>query len=320
MRHLNTLFGLALAAWLAAPAPAPAKDELTLRVNDAIGEPGGLVAVVLRTYASRPLGQGQVCFLARGRSAARSLPGPFAELEKAKVFSKKGDGLSAVTLEQSADGQVFVLQFSSETATINRQDGPLAVLYFRLRQDLEPRQRFQVEIDLGNTILFDPQGNVVPVEPRAGELRVRRPSDPYLAEAEGDEVRPGETAELGVETFEPVAMGAGQVGFRFDPNVAAGRARVKMKRRHGQRKFQVDRSTPGLVLVTFQSRRGNWNLLPGEIISIKLPTSPGVPAGTRSRVSLDRSLTFFEDPEGDLLPFELEDNELDFESGRDDDD
>jgi hypothetical protein len=308
----RTALSALLAVALLAPA-ASAKDVLTLRVNDAIGEPGGRVAVVIRTYAPRPVGQGQICFTARSRGGG-SAAGPFAELEEWKVFSRRGDELAIASIEPSADGQTIVVEFSSDSATINRKDGPLAVLFFRLRDDVRPRQRFNIAIDIGNTVLFDQRGDLIRLEPRAGELQVRRPAEAFKAQAEDDKIVPGEVAELGMETYEPVAMAAGRIGLRFDPEAVAGRIKVKMRKQHGKRKFKADRSEPGLVLVDFTSRSGTLNTVPGEILSVEFRTPGSARVGSRSRVWIDPSLTFFEDPEGDLLPFRFEAGQLEFEA------
>ncbi len=307
----------ALAALLAgavlSSAPAPARDTLRLRVNDAIAEPGGLAAVVIRTYASRPIGQGQICFTARRASGGGTAePGPFASLEGYEVFASRDDALSIASIETSADGQTIVVEFSSDSATINKKDGPLAVVFFRLRDSVSPGERFRIRVDPGNTVIFGSDGSMVPLEPRAGTLKVRRPGAAYEIEADDDKIEPGERAELGVETYEPFRISEGQVGFRFDPEISAGRAKVKMNKRHGKRRFRVDRSTPGLLLVSFRSKRADLNRVPGQIISIKIPTPASVPVGTRSPIALDPGLTFLFGAEGESLPLELENGTLVF--------
>lgn len=318
---LGTLFGLG------ASAPARAGDKLTLRVNQAIGEPGGVVAVVVRTYAPRAIEQGQVCFRsgfgrrlttgdaalapAEAVDAARARPtaeSPFAELTGFRVFSDVGDAVSSA----SFDGTLALLNFASPSASVNRSDGPLAVLYFRLKDTLAPRQRFEVEIDLANTFLVDAAGDEVTLRPKAGRLTVRAPGDPFKVEADGDTVAPGAVAELGVMTFEPVAMGAGQVAFHYDPTVAAAPPTVRMDPRYGASAFTVDADTPGLVLISFTSPDGSFNSVPGQIVSLALPTRADVPAGTVTPVWLDSAATFFVDPAGGALPFTFEAGELSF--------
>src|SRR5215210_6280751 len=100
-RFQTALAVAVLALSALAPQQAEAADKLTLRVNDARGGPGDLVSVVVRTYASRPIAQGQICIGARrnvrSRSTANSVIGeaatgsPFASLEKVEVFSARQD-------------------------------------------------------------------------------------------------------------------------------------------------------------------------------------------------------------------------------------
>lgn len=309
--RVHALFLLIL--FCAVGAPAAAKDTLTLRVNDAIAEPGGLVAVVVRTYASRPAGQGQICIIAKSGRAGAAPQSPFASLVDAVVFSTKGDAVNLAAMESTGAGQIILIEFSSPSGTINRRDGPLAVLFFRLRDDVSPNQRFAIELDLADTRLMTPRGEPIRLEPRGGELQVRRPGAPFLAEAEDDEIEPGERAEIGLGTFEPVGMSEGQIGLRFDPDLVAGPVKVKMKKQHGKRRFQADRSEPGLVLVSFRSKNASFNSVPGELLEVSFKTPRGTPVGTRSRVWIDPSLTFFADAVGDLLPFEFEDGVLEFE-------
>lgn len=297
--------------------PSTAKDELTLRVNDAIAEPGGLAAIVVRTYSSRGLSSGQLEMEAGSVTVANGGNGigPFSSLERVRLFAKRRD----VTFDTQArvldDQQTVLLQFVSDTAAVNRSDGPLAVYYFRVRDDVQPGQRFRIKIDAASTMIFDRAGNPVPIRSRAGDLTIRSVAAPYLAEAEGDKVAPGEVAELGMETYEPVAMSSGSVGFRYDPAVAASRPKVKLSRKYGKRRYSVDRSEPGLILVEFRSRNNSWNTVPGQVVSIQFRTKASAPVGSSSRVWLDESLTFFVDRAGDILPYRLEANRLRFESG-----
>lgn len=300
-------------------APALAKDELTLRINDAIAEPGGLAAIVVRTYSSRGLSSGQL----EMESGSVRVPsgttavGPFAALERVRVFAKRRNVDFDTSARLAADQQTVLLQFLSDNAAVNRSDGPLAVYYFRVRDDVEPGQRFRLKLDAANTMIFDRAGNAVPIRPRAGELLIRSKASPYLAEAEGDKVAPGEMAELGLETFESVALSSGSIGFRYDPAIAAGPPRVKLSRKYGKRRYSVDRSEPGLVLIEFRSPNASWNKVPGQIVSIRIRTRTSARVGTTSRVWLDESLTFFVDAEGDVLPYSLEGNRLRFESDDD---
>src|SRR4051794_37883285 len=90
-------------------------NALVLRVNPAIGAPGGVVAVVLRTYAPRPVSQGQVTI----RVVRRPKPGkalgltlealtqpvrPFLSLLGTVVYSTQGDSVTQGLLTGLADG------------------------------------------------------------------------------------------------------------------------------------------------------------------------------------------------------------------------
>lgn len=63
-------------------SPASAADKLTLRVDDAKAAPGEQVAVEVRTYAPRGVGQGQICLRASsnldGTGSGSSAPAPQA--------------------------------------------------------------------------------------------------------------------------------------------------------------------------------------------------------------------------------------------------
>ena len=75
-------------------------DELRLRVNDATGVPGGLVAIVVRTYAPRGIRQGQMCFRALWNETEGYGDTPFVGLESAIVFSQRSDAESDGVFEE----------------------------------------------------------------------------------------------------------------------------------------------------------------------------------------------------------------------------
>ena len=92
----NCLKLLAALFLIAIGSPVSAKDRLTLRVNDAVAEPGGLAAIVVRTYSSRGVSSGQICMEAGSVRAPTGggAVGPFTALERVKVFSKRKDALA----------------------------------------------------------------------------------------------------------------------------------------------------------------------------------------------------------------------------------
>src|SRR3954454_19138152 len=88
--------------------------SLTLRVNPAIGAPGGTIALVLRTYAPRPIRQGQISVRVVRRPKAKSaglgltleeLVAPVRPLTfiSATVYSPSNDALTQGLLSGLAD-------------------------------------------------------------------------------------------------------------------------------------------------------------------------------------------------------------------------
>lgn len=287
------------AAWAFLAAPALAQEPLTLRINDAEGAPGGVAAVVLRTYAPRGVGQGQICFTA---NEARGGSAPFVALEEVVVFSEAGDAEVVHAFDDQA--QMALIEFASASASINWADGPLAVLFFRLDPALDPGQTFALGLDLAGTFLIDAGGQNIPLEPRGGVLTLRAPGAPYELAAEGDSLISGNVAALGVDTSEAFAIGGGRVALLWDPAFASGPPEVSMDPRHGNAVFSVDLTVPGRALVTFDSPDGSLNEVPGKIVSVDLPTDVAMPPGS-SPLTLDPDLTYLQDPAGAPLPIAL---------------
>lgn len=303
--------GLAL---VAAPAVFGGDDPLMLKVNDMIGEPGGLVAVVLRSWAPRGIGQGQVDrqSASQNETGVPEVPSPFASLEGVMAFGETDDAAAEGRLE-NVEGEIRpVVEFSSAYGTINEEEGPLFVLFLRLRADLVPGQRFLIEPDPENTFAFGPEGEDILLRLRGRRLRIRAPGDPYQVTVEGDRVRPGQAADLGITTFETRPLSRGQVGLRYDPAVASGPPLVEVDRRFGNVLLQVDTATPGLLVISFESPDGSFNLVPGQSLGISLPTSRSVSPGTSTPITIDPALTSFTDTAGLPVPLDFEDAVLKF--------
>lgn len=295
---------------------------LKLRVNDAIGAPGGTVAVVLRTYAARPIRQGRISLRVRKRtSPAKAALTVEALTEPVRpvtflgvtVYSQRRDAKSQSTQAGAADSQAVQVNFSSASGTVNASDGPLAVFRFRLSSAVSPGQEYLLEIDPSVTSLVDGGGRPIAIEPIAAVLTVRAPSDPLAVEAEGDEVEPGEAAELGFSTFEPFGVSGGQLTLRYNASVAAGAPSVAMDSRYGRSTFTVDTSRPGILVVKFQSPDGTLNTVPGNIIAVSLPTRASAPIGMETPISLDRAGTWLLSKKGRKLKLKMEDGRLAFE-------
>lgn len=295
---------------------------LKLRVNDAIGKPGGTVAIVLRTYAARPIRQGQISVrVRRGRPAkalsaltVEALTQPVRPLtfQRAVVYSTRSDSATQATPTGAPDSQAVKVRFSSPSATVNASDGPLAVLFFKLHPSVKPGQVYTIEVDPSVTSLVDGGGKPIVFEPINAVLTVRAPSAPLAVEAEGDEVEPGETAELGVQTFEPFRVSSGRVTLRYNPAAASGAPVVRIDPRYGKSTFTVDRSKPGVLVVDFKSPDKSLNTVPGTIVAVDLPTRASAGIGTGSAVTLDPAGTWLRSVKGRKLKLKLESGRLDF--------
>jgi hypothetical protein len=156
---------------------------LVLRVNPAVGVPGGIVAVVVRTYAPRPVRQGQILVrvVRRPKPAKLGLTveeltqpvRPFMTLVSAVVYSQRNDSSSQAALLGQPDSQAATVTFQSPSGSINASDGPLAVFRFRLDPSLQPGQTFDLSIDPALTGLTDERGRPITVAPRSGVLTVK---------------------------------------------------------------------------------------------------------------------------------------------------
>jgi len=281
-----------------------AAGEIGLRVHDARGAPGDRVALVLRTYASRPIEQGQVCLRVAGTVPGESKP--WAVFESARVFSDIPDVSANVTVELLQEPQTLVIQFNSPSATINASDGPLAVFLFELSDDLQPGQVFELFIDIENTSFIDENGLPIVISPRSGTLTIQAPGDPIPVAAHAEDTEVGQKALLSLETFSPILLSGGQVGIRFEPSVAAGPPTVRMDPRHGPSTYAVVSNSPGLVVVAFDSVNATLNSVPGDLVEVSLPTLPSLPANLESPIFLDPTLTFLFDSVGQLLPLSLQ--------------
>ena len=298
-----------LAALAAASAPVFGA-ALTLRVNDTMGRPDGLVAVVIRTYAPRTIGQGQICLRAFGNAGVRTDPskgagGPLlTDLESFVVFSEAGDVISQGAFDDAT--QTALIAFESLSASINQSDGPLAVLFLRLAATAPPGSAVEIFIDPGDTFLLDPDGEPVAIEPRAGELEVLAAGAPSRLAADGDEAPPGGVARLSVSTSEVFPIATGWAAMRYHPLIANGPPTVTMDPRYGEATFAVDDDHPGLVVVAFSSPDASLNSIPGDLITIDLPLSTQLSPGTLSPIHLDPDLTFLTAPGGAEIPLVLE--------------
>jgi hypothetical protein len=291
--------------------------SLTLRVNPAIGAPGGVVAVVLRTYAPRPIRQGHVTIRTVRRPTPSKALGltlealtqpvrPFLSLLSAVVYSVQGDSVTQALLTGLADSQMTQVSFQSASGSVNAADGPLAVFFFRLDPSVRPGDTFDLTIDPIPTSLVDPAGQPITIAPRAGVLTVRAASAAFKVEADGDKVQPGAVAELGVNTFEPFGVAGGRVTVTWDPQIAGGPPAVRLDPRYGRVIYTADTSRPGRLVVDFKSPDSSYNSVPGTIVGISLPIAAGASIGDSSPFRLDPAGTWFLNRKGKKIKVALQ--------------
>ncbi|HEY3569956.1 MAG TPA: hypothetical protein VGP73_18625 [Thermoanaerobaculia bacterium] len=279
-----------------------ADKSLVLRVNPAIGAPGGTVAVVLRTYAPRPVRQGQIVVrVSRRPKPAKGLGLTLEDLAapvrpltflSATVYSPRNDALTQGLLNGLADSQLAKVTFQSPSGSVNSADGPLAVFLFRLDPSVRPGDAFDLTLDPIQTGLTDSAGQPVTLAPRSDVLTVRAPSAPFKLEADGDKVQPGAVAELGVNTFEPFGVSGGRITLTWDARLSGGAPTVKLDPRYGKSTFTVDSSKPGRLVVDFKSPDSSFNTIPGTIVAISLPISASASIGASSPFTLDPAGTY----------------------------
>jgi len=323
-RFQTALAVAVLALSALAPQQAEAADKLTLRVNDAHGGPGDLVSVVVRTYASRPIAQGQICIGARrstrtraastvGLAAEAAAGGPFASLERVEVFSARQDA----AFQFSFDGEEAEVVFRSPTGSINAVDGPLAVFHFRLSNAVQPGEVYEINLDVADSAIVDGSGQQVAIESKPGRLEIREGDGGGGGEEEdsitlgviGGKVRRGKTARVRLATRDAIALSSGRIALRYDPTIIGGKPWVRIDPRYGKATVVVTTDTPGLVLIDFQSPDKSFNRAPGELFEVRMVISRQAPRG-RSPVTVDAGLSSLRDASGDLLDLEIQNGSL----------
>lgn len=292
-------------------------EPLVVRVSDAEGEPGGPVAVVLRTYASKPVSQGRLGLRATSGGGLRAELGgvgsPFASFDGGVIFGTGGDVVGSFVFDELT--QTLDAQFESASASINASDGVLGVLFFSLDPALAAGEVFTLDIDLGPSFLTDPDGLPMPWQPRAGELAVLPADSPLTLEVDGPDVHPGSGADVEIQTLEPLALASGVVELIYPDDVLDLPVEVRVDPRHGGVTLdQVTLPAPGRLRIEFTSATEDFNSVPGALFVAHFRTSTDVPLGTTRPLSLDPIETLFTAPGGAEVELLELDDVVTFES------
>jgi len=312
----TVMLALPLCGALAAPMRAQI-EPLVVRVSDAEGEPGGPVAVVLRTYASKPVSQGRLGLRATSGGGLRAELGgvgsPFATFDGGVIFGTGGDVVGTFVFDDLT--QTLDVQFESASASINASDGVLGVLFFTLDPAAAPGAVFTLDIDLGPSFLTDPDGLPMPWQPRAGELAVLPANSPLTLEVDGPDVHPGSGADIEIQTLEPLALASGVVELIYPDDVLDLPVDVRVDPRHGGVTLdEVTLPAPGRLRIEFSSVAEDFNSVPGALFVARFRTSTDVPLGTTRPLSLDLAETTFVAPGGASVELLLVDDVVTFES------
>ena len=300
------------------PALAGAQGgSLTLRINDMEAEQGGLVAIVVRTYASRPITQGQLCLRAVARRSANGPDrgvgtSPFISIDDWTVFSSQGDATGAVGL---VGGSQIDIDFSSLTSSINDADGPLLVIYARLDPSIVADTELEISLDGLGTEIFETVGGMVqPISTRlrSGTLSVVSQGAPLDLVPGAEDSLPGSVARLAVVSQRILPWTSGYLEFSYPVSIAAGLPSVTVDPRYGNASLIVLHPSPGVVAIDFQSADQSLNYLPGEILQINLPLLEGAVPGTY-QVSIEPTTAEIRDSTGQPLVLAIDNTEGLFE-------
>ncbi len=287
---------LASAILLLPGAPVAAVDPLVLRVGDAIGAPGAQTAIILRTYAPRPV--------RRGRASTVTTPGggvaplgsttPIASFDGGLIFSREGDVIGSFDFDPLT--QTIVADFDSGSATINRDDGIFGVLYVTLEAGLAPGSSYAVTIDGLQSFLTDVEDDPIELQPREGTLQIRSPATPLAVEVDGGRVQPGSGATIEIGTSEPFALEQGRVVMTYDPAIAAGLPTVTSDPRHGVANLTVTYPAANKLQIDFVSPDDSFNVVPGDLLVVHLPIRPDAPLGGSSPLAFDSAASWLDGP------------------------
>ncbi len=305
-RNHNYLGALALLLCLGI-SRGEAQEALTLRVADSETEVGGVAVVVIRTYAPRPVTQGQLCFRLR-RTLRRGASQPLLTLEEARVFSS--NGVISPDIQILDDGATVMLEFTSGAADVNESDGPLAALFLRAGDALMAGDEVEVELDLAATTLSDGVGAPIPVEGRGGRLRVVPVGSALQWEIGSATVPAGQTGLVEISTQRSLPLGAATLSVEYVTTHLRDLPTARLLRDHGDANMVVSHPSPGVMDIDLDSPGMNLNEVPGDLVELQLPTDSSVVGGTLSAIGWRVAESSAEDAGGLEVDLAFEDGQL----------
>lgn len=288
---------------LAAQNPEPI-EPLVIRVSDAWTTPGGQAAIVLRTYASRPVRRGKIV-VRRGAGLVAGVSAPIQSWDSALLFNAAGESMP-VDLVPTQDGLGIELDFLDNVAfEFNRTDGVVAVLYATVSPGAVPGD-YPLLGDDAASELHDPEDDSVLLQLRPGELRIRSAAAPVELGSGNVEVHPGSGAEIEIGTGERFSIGSGTLVVEYDPAILLDGAvpTVTTDVRHGLANLTIDTSVPGTIEIGIDSPDGSLNSeVPGDLLVVHLPTDPAIALGTDSPLTFGVGTELFDPGQAPLDVF-----------------
>lgn len=276
-----------------------AEQSLVLRVQDTTARPGGQAQVVMRTYQTRPVGQGTICFFLRDQNGA---PPPIETIRRVEIFSQAEDVIESINITESGDTLVLDVSFSSTSASINTVDGPMAAIFLDVSPQAVPGSQLSISIEPAQSFLLDENGQNIPLEIRSGDFSVVDASQPFEISAESEPPEsPGQPVSLLFETEEAFEIATGQVALRYSSRELPGEPEILLDPRYGFAKIKLD-GYPGLAILKIVSSDTDFNQLPGGIVRVNLMPAMAYDGDNRTHVRIDPALTFLYDKRGNVIP------------------
>ena len=258
------------------PLAARAAEPLVVRVADAIGAPGQPTAIVLRTYASRPVRRGRATATAANFLTAPFGATPLSAVTSVEVFGGEDD-ITVTNVTFNGSTGVITADFESTSATINTADGVLAVIHAVVGPGASPGACWPVTLSAapGASFLNDPDDDGMTLQFRNGEICIRALAADREFEVDGGKVHPGATAVIELGTAEPYAIESGRIVLDYDETLLreGWLPYVETDSRHGNVNVTVSHPQPGRIQIDLVSPDDSFNgSVPGDILRILFPT------------------------------------------------
>ncbi len=280
-----------LAASIRPASPAWGAEALTLRLEDIDARAGETMVLVVRTYTPKPVGSGQMCIRLR-RRARRAAPSPLEHvagptrrgtssviesIDSVVVFTPEGDAAVSSELLVGSEGEEIVLEFTSASAGINAEDGPMLAIVAQLAAGAVAGDEVEIEVDAAQTFLVDDQDQAIPLRLRAGELTVLGITEPTEVALELESLT-ADFALLTVETQESLLLADGSLEIDIPGEMLSGPPQASIPTQQGMASVSMSRKGGDTYSIDFSVLPDSplrFGELPGDLLLIELPLADG---------------------------------------------